>query len=284
MVFEFTLLEFKKIPEFWKRISMHIVYMYSYSFRITDWAFSHLDQLFQLLNTKCNKMIIASETYSPKKKKDVPLHYHGVINTSLTISSIRKTIRKYQEKTKDTEGNRSYSLKDCQKGSSTIDAALRYTCKGQSPDFKTVKIVSSKGYPEKEIKLFHKSYWEQYYALKKKVGTKGKPIFVQVYHTLQDADFENFQNTDDIMKWARQQIIKFYIRNVRTFPNSFQIKGSAYSLISMIYNEMEDPMSLDDIVDKIDSIMFKTERREHRFSLLDQINNDNILNKLNKKL
>lgn len=225
--------------------------MNSYSFRITDSFFQNLDLLFELLKKCSNKIIISSETFSIKKDKDVPLHFHGVVTTTLTMSSIRKKVKKYQIQT----GNGAYNLKNVTKGGGSLKKSLQYTCKGKSSDFNTVVIAFNYGYSDDDIVQYHKDFWLIYDKTKKIKTHKDKPTFYQIYKSIDDAvlyelhelfkTFKIFEMQERVIKI----IIRWYRVNVKCLCNPIAIKCISRSIINtMLYDLQVPPGTIDDAI------------------------------------
>lgn len=158
-------------------------------------------------------------------------HIHAVITSDYCKSTIRKEFRKIVLLPKSA-GNKAYSLKLIK----DKEKAINYVCKEG-------KKFILKGYVDNDIKTYQKN-WTGYTKKLKKANSKGIPYFKQIFEKVKNnkplkshicqSIADNTYIHDNLLRTVEMIVIKSYIEDVKTFPNQYQIKSVANSLIGVL--------------------------------------------------
>lgn len=158
-------------------------------------------------------------------------HVHLVIHTTYVVSTLRKNFRSMVI---GGHGNKAYSIKTCN------DGMLSYICKENPP-----KKYILKGYTDNDIKMFHKMSDSHNDRLKKNNNNKANPYFIQLFKRLKDnpklkkqcLEWCHKKEHNKTSKFLQKVVIKFYIKDTKTFPNKYQVSNVSNSLMARLLIE-----------------------------------------------
>lgn len=192
--------------------------------------------LFDLLSTRCSKLLIVEESGDKRP------HWHLCMVTRFSMKTIRTDIKKYL--TNKSHNNR-FQVKNANGKSQTYVRALQYICKGKS-DQDLPNIIKSKGYTQNDIKDFHKAYWLENSGLKKKGSLKGLPGYVKISEDLllinslinPIKDHLCKKTLQEFIKKIKLNVVKYYIKNYKTFPTNSQLDCVCHSCIGYILSKL----------------------------------------------
>lgn len=220
----------------------------TFSIRIDCRHITDNKQLFKMYNDRCNKVLVILE----KEPKE---HYHIVVHTKYSQKTIRENTKKYLIIYEDKKLNQNrYMIKNTESKNSSLERALWYICKGESSE-KLPIIAYSKGYTKKQIKEFHKVYWENNKVYKKNDSLKGLPLFTKISedvlkkeHIIDPIrDHLNSKKLEEFIKKIKIETVKYYIKAVKTFPTGMQLDCVINSVIAYVLTKLtydEDDVAL----------------------------------------
>lgn len=179
-------------------------------------------------------------------------HIHAVINTSYSVSSLRKSLKKILIET----GNKVYSIKKTK----DIEKAYNYTCKDN-------KIYYLKGFTEDDVV----SYYKRYHSYNKKmVKNKDQPYYCVIFDRIKDdsklKEYVLRALKDNTYFWTeshifRKIVIGNYIKDSKTFPNKFQIDNITNSLFSRLL--LHYGVSKKDTINVVYSMIFEDDEPKY---------------------